>query len=206
MENAAAVVPSESSVAQTVGGQEPAQEAQSPEGDERPRVLLVDDNNELRELLTDALGEVYAIDGATDGLEGLHRLMKEARSYDVVMTDLNMPHIDGIAFLDRVPEGIPVIVISAYLDRPEFARALWITPGRPAFWRSPSSSPTCVWQSLRRSRVRQQASRRKALKRSHRKRVRKQRQAQRHRPPDHQSSFGRNGREKDPAVFYAVYR
>lgn len=126
-----------SSVAQTVGGQEPAQEAQSPEGDERPRVLLVDDNNELRELLTDALGEVYAIDGATDGLEGLHRLMKEARSYDVVMTDLNMPHIDGIAFLDRLPEGIPVIVISAYLDRPEFARALWITPGRPAFWRSP---------------------------------------------------------------------
>ncbi len=94
------------------------------EEDSRSRVLIVDDNSELRDLLTEALGETYAIDSAPDGLEALHRLMKQGCRYDVVMTDLNMPHIDGIAFLDRLPEGIPAIVMSAYLDRPEFAQAL----------------------------------------------------------------------------------
>ncbi len=94
------------------------------EDDARPRVLIVDDNGELRTLLTEALDEVYALEGSPDGLDALHKLMKEERHYDVVMTDLNMPHIDGIAFLDRLPEGLPAIVISAYLDRPEFAAAL----------------------------------------------------------------------------------
>ena len=87
-------------------------------------VLIVDDNSELRDLLAEALGEGYAIEGAPDGLDALHQLVKKELHYDVVMTDLNMPHIDGIALLDRLPEGIPAIVMSAYLDRPEFAAAL----------------------------------------------------------------------------------
>ena len=100
--------------------------AETSEHDENSkiRVLIVDDNSELRDLLAEALGEGYAIEGAPDGLDALHQLVKKELHYDVVMTDLNMPHIDGIALLDRLPEGIPAIVMSAYLDRPEFAAAL----------------------------------------------------------------------------------
>jgi two-component system cell cycle sensor histidine kinase/response regulator CckA len=65
------------------------------------RVLVVDDSRFVRgyvvELLT-AAG--YEVDCAEDGTTALKRL--EARRYDVVVTDLNMPALDGFAVLETV--------------------------------------------------------------------------------------------------------
>jgi len=61
-----------------------------------PRVLLVDDSEDNRLLIRAFLAhEVAALDEAVDGLDGLERF-RESR-YDVVLMDMHMPRMDGIA-------------------------------------------------------------------------------------------------------------
>jgi two-component system, cell cycle response regulator CpdR len=93
------------------------------EAGDGPRLLIVDDNQELRDLLCEALGRLYDVDSAADGLEALHCILKQNQRYDVVLTDLNMPNIDGLTFINKVPEGTNIVIMSAYLDRPEFESA-----------------------------------------------------------------------------------
>ena len=58
------------------------------------RILVVDDDDQIREILTDALsGDGHAVDGARDGGEALALL--EQRPYDLVLSDLHMPRVDG---------------------------------------------------------------------------------------------------------------
>ncbi len=58
------------------------------------RILVVDDDDELREVLTTALArEGHAVDGACDGTEALALL--ERQTYDLVLSDLRMPGTDG---------------------------------------------------------------------------------------------------------------
>ncbi len=109
--------------APAAAGTEPAVEGESPatDSEEGVRILIVDDNDELRDLLSEAFSRLYVVDRATDGLEALNLILKQGKKYDAVLTDLNMPNIDGMTFLENVPEEISVIVMSAYLDRPEFS-------------------------------------------------------------------------------------
>jgi CheY-like chemotaxis protein len=63
---------------------------------ERPvrRILVVDDDPALREVLTAALSkDGYEVDAAGDGTEALALL--EQRPYDLVLSDLRMPRVDG---------------------------------------------------------------------------------------------------------------
>jgi two-component system response regulator YesN len=85
------------------------------------RVLIVDDEPEIRQGLRlkvdwESLG--FQIAGeAANGTEALERLANEA--IDVVLTDMNMPVMDGISFLDACREQYPVlrlIVITGYED------------------------------------------------------------------------------------------
>ena len=58
------------------------------------RILVVDDDDEIREMLATALGEDgHEVDGARDGGEALALL--EQRPYDLVLSDLHMPRVDG---------------------------------------------------------------------------------------------------------------
>ena len=58
------------------------------------RILVVDDDDQIRELLTTALGsDGHTVDGARDGGEALELL--EQRPYDLVLSDLQMPRVDG---------------------------------------------------------------------------------------------------------------
>lgn len=67
-----------------------------------PRVLIVDDNDALRENLTECLeDEGYAVLGARDGLEALAALQAGPLP-DVVLLDLVMPGIDGREVVRRV--------------------------------------------------------------------------------------------------------
>jgi CheY-like chemotaxis protein len=90
----------------------------------RSRVLVVDDNEELRKLLEKMLSRTYEVTGAADGYEALTQIVKEKQHYDVVVTDLKMPNVNGVALMQSLPKGLPVIVISGFLDREEFQKAL----------------------------------------------------------------------------------
>jgi two-component system response regulator AtoC len=75
-------------------------------------VLVVDDEENLRHLLEIILVRAgYAVVVASNGREALGRLGEA----DIVLCDIRMPDMDGLAFLDARPEGAPpVVVMSAY--------------------------------------------------------------------------------------------
>jgi DNA-binding response OmpR family regulator len=61
------------------------------------RILLVDDDPMITELVVDMLGmEGYDVDTATNGIEALRKL--ETQRYDLIITDLHMPKLDGSGF------------------------------------------------------------------------------------------------------------
>ena len=65
------------------------------------RVLVVDDEENMRHMLTELLkGEEYAVDAAGNGKEALGRL--EESEFDLVLCDVRMPTMDGLAFLKEV--------------------------------------------------------------------------------------------------------
>jgi two-component system response regulator VanR len=58
------------------------------------RILVVDDDDQIREILATALGgDGHEVDGARDGGEALALL--EQHPYDLVLSDLHMPRVDG---------------------------------------------------------------------------------------------------------------
>jgi excisionase family DNA binding protein len=82
----------------------------------RPRVLIVDDEAAIRDLLskTLALAE-YDVDLAPDGRTALDRL--RIIPYDLLITDLKMPGIDGLTVIRearRLKADIPVIIITGF--------------------------------------------------------------------------------------------
>jgi CheY-like chemotaxis protein/anti-sigma regulatory factor (Ser/Thr protein kinase) len=65
------------------------------------RILIVDDDRDVHQLLLAAIqAPDRAIDNAYDGLEGLQFV--EAAPYDLVLTDVNMPKLDGMDLLERI--------------------------------------------------------------------------------------------------------
>jgi response regulator RpfG family c-di-GMP phosphodiesterase len=70
------------------------------------RILVVDDEPTIREMLAEFLEmEGYRVDTAEDGLAALERLARV--HYDLVLTDLKMPRMGGIALLERMGEAAP---------------------------------------------------------------------------------------------------
>ncbi len=82
----------------------------------RPRVLVVDDEAAIRELLSKTLALAdYDVDLAPDGRTALERL--RIIPYDLLITDLKMPGIDGLAVIRearRLKADIPVIIITGF--------------------------------------------------------------------------------------------
>jgi len=86
------------------------------------RVLIVDDDNEIRETIVEILtDEGYEAVGARDGYEALAQLRDPEDRWALVLLDLMMPNMDGRAFraeqlLDPVIALIPVVIVSAMTD------------------------------------------------------------------------------------------
>ncbi|MFQ5736848.1 MAG: sigma-54-dependent transcriptional regulator [Thermodesulfobacteriota bacterium] len=80
------------------------------------KILITDDDRDLRELLTEAVRNWgYTVSVAKDGDEALRRLRMD--SYDIVITDLMMPGMDGLALLNKIKgldRDILVIIITGY--------------------------------------------------------------------------------------------
>jgi excisionase family DNA binding protein len=83
---------------------------------DRPRVLVVDDEASIRELLskTLALAE-YEVDTAPDGRTAIERL--RLGQYDLLIADLKMPGLDGLSLIreaKRFKVDLPVIIITGF--------------------------------------------------------------------------------------------
>ena len=81
--------------------------------EDRPRILVVDDEKVIRDMLADFLGmEGYVVRTAEDGTSALGELEKS--HYDLVISDLKMPRMGGIQLLDAIgktaPDALTVIM------------------------------------------------------------------------------------------------
>ncbi|MDH4158490.1 MAG: sigma-54 dependent transcriptional regulator [candidate division Zixibacteria bacterium] len=81
-----------------------------------PNILVVDDKDSMRNMLTETLlEEGHRVDSAENGRKALDLVRN--KSYDLVLTDLKMPEIDGLEVLTGVKENdsdTSVIVMTAY--------------------------------------------------------------------------------------------
>lgn len=81
----------------------------------KANVLIVDDNQEIRDYVKEILSDDYAIDEAENGKVALDKI--DAGYYDLVISDLMMPWIDGFELIKRMNEerykDIPILIVSA---------------------------------------------------------------------------------------------
>jgi CheY-like chemotaxis protein len=80
------------------------------------KILVVDDEEMVRIVLKQILEQGgYACDIAGNGVEALKKL--KADNFDLLITDINMPEMDGVELLAKTKElfpAMPVIFITAY--------------------------------------------------------------------------------------------
>lgn len=101
------------------------------------RILAVDDSLTMREMLRQTLTEAgFQVVLAEDGIDALERL--SGAEPDLILTDLNMPKMDGFGLIDAVRKGavfarVPILVLTTesaatLKDRARAAGATgWIT-------------------------------------------------------------------------------
>jgi two-component system sensor histidine kinase and response regulator WspE len=107
------------------GRLDPMRRTQTEKTKASKRVLVVDDSITVRELerkMIESLG--YTVDVAVDGMDGWNAV--RAGHYDLVVTDVDMPRMDGIELVtlikrDGALKAIPVMIVS-YKDRDEDRR------------------------------------------------------------------------------------
>ena len=84
--------------------------------EEQRRILVVDDQESMRTLLKDMLEVVGYETTLADGGEQALALLGESQ-FDLVLSDLNMPGMDGTALLRTIKAkyaGVPVVIITGY--------------------------------------------------------------------------------------------
>ncbi|MEW5918091.1 MAG: ATP-binding protein, partial [Gemmatimonadota bacterium] len=95
----------------------PPNAATAPAGRTHPaRILLADDNADMREYVQRLLGEHYEIEAVADGAAAMRAAL--ARTPDLVLTDVMMPEVDGFELLRRMRadarlKSVPIIMLSA---------------------------------------------------------------------------------------------
>jgi CheY-like chemotaxis protein len=108
------------------------------------RVLIVDDDAEVREGLEALLADHYDVTVACNGRSGLEKV--DQGSFDAVVLDLSMPVLDGVGFMEGLshrPQRPKVIIASGNSDVGEVAHSL----GAQDFLPKPFD-PDCLEQKL----------------------------------------------------------
>jgi DNA-binding response OmpR family regulator len=86
--------------------------------DRKPLVLVAEDDDALRKMLGHVLGEVAEVHLAVDGMDALAWLRDSNRVPDLVVSDVMMPRLDGLALAQRLKmdprlSKVPVIFLTA---------------------------------------------------------------------------------------------
>lgn len=90
-------------------------------------ILTVDDSRTMRDMLKLALtGARFTVLQATDGVHGLE-VLEDSRP-DVIITDINMPNLDGFGFIEGVRRSdrhatVPILVLTTESDQEKKQRA-----------------------------------------------------------------------------------
>lgn len=84
--------------------------------DERPLLLVVEDNDDIRQYIADSMGDDYQIIQAPDGAEGAERALEHIP--DIIVSDIMMPKKDGVEMTRQLKEDvrtshIPIILLTA---------------------------------------------------------------------------------------------
>ena len=89
------------------------------------RILLTEDDDAVRTFVSRALElDGHRVETACDGLEAMERLTERDGEYDLLVSDVKMPLMDGIALAhsaaDRWP-GLPILLMTGFADQRERA-------------------------------------------------------------------------------------
>ncbi len=91
-------------------------------------ILTVDDSRTMRDMLKLALVDAgYNVTQAVDGMHGLE-VLRASEMPHVIVTDINMPKLDGFGFIEAVRKdaryrAIPILVLTTESDAAKKARA-----------------------------------------------------------------------------------
>src|SRR5947208_3486312 len=93
---------------------------------EKPRILLIDDNEATCTLITAVLHRDFAVEVAGDGNEAVEKL--RISQYAAIILDLRMPQADGFSVLEFLEQHDPrrlrsVLIVTAALTAADMARA-----------------------------------------------------------------------------------
>ena len=109
--------------------------------------LVVEDSPMMRQLLVLALSRLKSVHvtEADDGVDGLRKLA--AGKFDIIMTDINMPIMDGLKLVKRVRsdpthKDVPIIVITTEGSKEDRQRALQL--GANAYITKPIQAPQVI--------------------------------------------------------------
>ena len=126
----------------------------------RGQLLVIDDEEDIREMLEFVLSRegfvVVTVDGGLAAVE-----LVQKRRFDVAITDMKMPGMDGLetlAALKKLDPAIEVIVVTGYAS--EQTAAECVRRGAYGYLRSHSRSMICARSSSRRCRTASQRRRR----------------------------------------------
>ena len=90
---------------------------------EKKRLLLIDDNEEILVSLKNYFcKQQFEVETASNGLEGLKIIEAAKESFAIIVTDLVMPHVSGVAIITLAKKKwpkVPVIAITGYGEHPE---------------------------------------------------------------------------------------
>ncbi|MCC6553479.1 MAG: response regulator [Polyangiaceae bacterium] len=86
----------------------------------RKRILVVEDQDDVAKMIARFLGDEYDVSVANNGIDGLSLAMRDPRP-DLIITDVMMPKLDGVAMVKRLREKdpsrrTPVIFLTAKSD------------------------------------------------------------------------------------------
>ncbi|MGQ7791699.1 response regulator [Faunimonas sp. B44] len=92
------------------------------------RILLTEDDESVRAFVSRALElDGHKVETACDGLDALQRLTENDGCYDLLVSDVKMPVMDGIALAHRAADRwprLPILLMTGFADQRERAEDL----------------------------------------------------------------------------------